>query len=207
MLIVIHISFLMKSQFKSFAHFKKIELFVLLVCKNYLYIPDTSSLSHTSFFNILFQSMASLAIFLKLCLKSKILKIFYEVHFPIIFFWCHTHLINCLPKPRSERFSLCFFQKFYSFSSYSYICALFWISFCVMWAKFILFPYEKSNCSSIVCWNDSPSHIGLFWPLCQNSVDHKNESLLLDCISCFTDLQICSYSSIITLSRFMYFYD
>ena len=56
-LFAFHISLLVEYLFKSFAHLL-IGLFVLLSCKNYLYILDTSLLSDTCFESIFSQSVA-----------------------------------------------------------------------------------------------------------------------------------------------------
>ena len=83
-LFAFHISLLVEYLFKSFAHLL-IGFFVLLSCKNYLYILDTNLLSDTCFKSIFSQSVAYFLIFLKCLSKS--------IFFSFWFFFCHMFLI------------------------------------------------------------------------------------------------------------------
>lgn len=87
-LFAFHISLLIEYLLKSFAHLL-IGLFVLLSCKNYLYILDTNLLSDTCFKSIFSQSVAYFLIFLKCLSKSIFFSFWFFFDLSYVFYFIH----------------------------------------------------------------------------------------------------------------------
>lgn len=93
-----------------------IGLFVLLSCKNCLYILDTSLLSNTCFESIFFQPMACFLIFLMVIFQKAVLS-FEEVVYQFFLLWLVLFFIlpeKSVSNPRLQRF----LPMFYSFRNF-----------------------------------------------------------------------------------------